>query len=120
MSTSNHKPKVCQNCGRLFEWRAKWQDVWDEVKYCSKACKRGPDKTPLKEQIMSLLIERGHSKSICPSEVLPKELKSNKQKMEEVRQAARLLAYEGKLIITQKNKKVEPTAFKGPIRLKLS
>ncbi|MGR3504065.1 DUF2256 domain-containing protein [Pseudaestuariivita sp.] len=35
--------KVCVTCGRPFEWRKKWEKVWDEVKYCSKACRaKGP------------------------------------------------------------------------------
>lgn len=112
--------KICLNCGRDFEWRAKWKDCWDEVKYCSKACRSGKDKTLLKEAIMSLLRQRGPAKSICPSEVLADGDKKNKAKMEEVRQAARLLCHEGKIHITQKNKPVDPSSFKGPIRLKLS
>ncbi|UOG19607.1 DUF2256 domain-containing protein [Acinetobacter sp. PK01] len=27
-------------CKRPFTWRKKWQRCWDEVKYCSKRCKR--------------------------------------------------------------------------------
>jgi len=30
--------KTCAVCGRPFTWRKKWAAVWDEVKYCSKAC----------------------------------------------------------------------------------
>ncbi|MFN5299798.1 MAG: DUF2256 domain-containing protein [Planctomycetaceae bacterium] len=30
--------KLCVVCGRPFEWRRKWAKVWDEVRYCSKAC----------------------------------------------------------------------------------
>lgn len=36
--------KICVSCGRPFEWRKKWEKVWGEVKYCSKACRgKGPD-----------------------------------------------------------------------------
>ncbi|RLT24323.1 MAG: DUF2256 domain-containing protein [Chloroflexi bacterium] len=31
--------KICAACGRPFSWRRKWERVWDEVKYCSDACK---------------------------------------------------------------------------------
>jgi hypothetical protein len=35
--------KVCAVCGRPFTWRKKWEKVWDEVRYCSQACRRaGP------------------------------------------------------------------------------
>ena len=33
--------KTCQHCGRPFEWRKKWERDWDQVKYCSDACRRG-------------------------------------------------------------------------------
>jgi hypothetical protein len=32
--------KVCAQCGRPFAWRKKWERVWDEVRYCSEACRR--------------------------------------------------------------------------------
>ncbi|MFY9337119.1 MAG: DUF2256 domain-containing protein [Mycobacterium sp.] len=38
---NGHPPKVCQTCGRPFEWRKKWARDWNEVRYCSEACRRG-------------------------------------------------------------------------------
>jgi hypothetical protein len=36
-----HLPeKVCAACNRPFTWRKKWERVWDEVKYCSEACRK--------------------------------------------------------------------------------
>ena len=36
-----HLPqKVCTVCGRPFVWRKKWAQVWEEVKYCSAACRK--------------------------------------------------------------------------------
>ncbi len=32
--------KVCVVCKRPFTWRRKWAAVWDEVRYCSDACRR--------------------------------------------------------------------------------
>lgn len=68
---------------------------------------------------MKLLTARGRTKSICPSEILPTLEKSDKMLMEQVRCAARRLVHKGKVFITQKNKIVDPSSFKGPIRLKL-
>jgi len=31
--------KTCAVCGRPFAWRRKWAKVWDEVRYCSDACR---------------------------------------------------------------------------------
>jgi hypothetical protein len=36
-----HLPsKPCEVCGRPFVWRKKWEEVWDEVKFCSERCRR--------------------------------------------------------------------------------
>ncbi|MDX1627028.1 MAG: DUF2256 domain-containing protein [Wenzhouxiangellaceae bacterium] len=32
--------KTCPVCRRPFEWRRKWRDCWDEVRYCSERCRR--------------------------------------------------------------------------------
>lgn len=31
--------KICKTCGRPFTWRKKWEKVWNEVLYCSAACR---------------------------------------------------------------------------------
>ena len=32
--------KICVACGRKMTWRKSWSKNWDEVKYCSNACKK--------------------------------------------------------------------------------
>ncbi|WP_130285664.1 DUF2256 domain-containing protein [Aquimarina brevivitae] len=40
-----HLPtKICAVCERPFTWRKKWENVWDEVKYCSERCRRNRNK----------------------------------------------------------------------------
>jgi hypothetical protein len=34
------RTKVCEVCKRPFTWRKKWALVWDDVRYCSDACRR--------------------------------------------------------------------------------
>ncbi|NGP18079.1 DUF2256 domain-containing protein [Devosia aurantiaca] len=36
----NLPQKTCAVCQRPFTWRKKWEKVWDEVQYCSDACRR--------------------------------------------------------------------------------
>jgi len=37
-----HLPtKTCPTCGRSFVWRKKWARDWDNVRYCSDACRGG-------------------------------------------------------------------------------
>jgi hypothetical protein len=36
-----HLPeKICVVCGRPFAWRKKWAKDWEQVKYCSAACRK--------------------------------------------------------------------------------
>ncbi len=42
--------KVCQACGRPFAWRKKWRLNWDEVRFCSDACRSGR-RTAARQQI---------------------------------------------------------------------
>jgi hypothetical protein len=32
--------KTCAACGRPMTWRKRWARTWDQVKYCSDACRR--------------------------------------------------------------------------------
>ncbi|MBE1300390.1 MAG: DUF2256 domain-containing protein [Alteromonadaceae bacterium] len=42
-----HLPsKVCPVCERPFNWRKKWRNNWENVKYCSKRCASTGIKTP--------------------------------------------------------------------------
>ena len=35
-----HLPKkICASCQKPFNWRKKWKNNWDEIKYCSKRCR---------------------------------------------------------------------------------
>ena len=31
--------KICAGCSLPFNWRKKWERVWDDVKYCSDRCR---------------------------------------------------------------------------------
>ena len=111
--------KNCQSCGRDFDYRKKRAKNWNEIKYCSDECRKNKNKFDFKNQIIDLLNIRGQMKTICPSEVLHNNDKSNSVLMEHVRRSARILASENKIEILQGGKNVEPTQFKGPIRLRL-
>ncbi|MEM9052587.1 MAG: DUF2256 domain-containing protein [Bacteroidota bacterium] len=36
--------KTCVVCGKPMTWRKKWEKNWDEVKYCSQACRKKKNK----------------------------------------------------------------------------
>ncbi|MFZ9874105.1 MAG: DUF2256 domain-containing protein [Candidatus Methylacidiphilales bacterium] len=41
VAKGNLPAKTCLHCGRPFSWRKKWERDWENVKYCSDACRRG-------------------------------------------------------------------------------
>ncbi len=70
-------------------------------------------------KILELLALRNEGATICPSEVLPLPLRKNQSAMEMVRNVARRLFVEGRIVITQKGRVIDPLKTKGPIRLRL-
>jgi hypothetical protein len=121
MSTPRPAPKTCRTCGRRIEWRRRWERSWDDVRVCSKRCRRRLDATDeaLEREILAILAERAGGATICPSEaaraVAPTEWR---ELTERAREAARRLVARGRLEILQKGKAVDPSTAKGPIRLR--
>ena len=111
--------KTCESCGREIEYRKKWARDWAHVKFCSDECRRNKNKFDYRDTILEVLNSQLANKTICPSEVLPSELKSDPIMMEHVRRSARLLADAGLIEITQQGRPVDPQNFRGPIRLRL-
>jgi hypothetical protein len=128
MHASNALPtKDCAVCGRAITWRKKWERDWENVKHCSDACRRrarSPDASriddALQRAILELLRSRSRDASICPSEaaraVRPDDWRSL---MEPARAAARRLASDGTVEITQKGRVVDPSFARGPIRIRM-
>lgn len=114
------EPKSCAVCGREIEWRKKWEKNWAEVKYCSDRCRSQRSvKNTYEADILRILSTRAHDKTMCPSEVLGDADKQKPETMEQVREAARRLVAKGSIEIVQGGKPVDPSAFRGPIRLRL-
>ncbi|WAB84391.1 DUF3253 domain-containing protein [Microcella daejeonensis] len=124
--------KTCASCGRRIEWRAAWARDWEAVRYCSDACRarkvRPVDRT-LEESIRSLLAQRAHDATICPSEAARAvaaaegasggaEDEAWRALMEPARRAARRLVAAGEVEITQGGRVVDPSTAKGPIRVR--
>lgn len=120
-------PKTCAACGRTMTWRKQWAKNWDEVKFCSDACRRhrvNETDGKLEAEILRLLHERGAGKTICPSEAARKVAGSEDRSaweplMEPARAAARRLVARGSVDIMQGGHVVDASNAKGPIRLRL-
>lgn len=121
----DHEDKTCASCGRRIEWRAKWADDWEQVRYCSAACRRRrvrPVDEALERAITALLASRGRGKTICPSDaarlVHDADDEGWRELMEPARRAARRLVAAGEVEITQRGRVVDPSTAKGPIRIR--
>jgi hypothetical protein len=122
-STAEPEAKVCVSCGRTIEWRKKWERDWDQVRYCSDACRRhGVTDTDraLESSILSLLATRAAGATICPSDAARQVGTEDgwRDLMEPARRAARRLVAAGEVEITQGGKVVDPSTAKGPIRIR--
>lgn len=117
-------PKICVSCGRKIEWRKSFEKNWDELRYCSQAC-RSAKLSALDLRIEALLIQKLSSlprgSTLCPSEIaraLGLEGELWRDEMERVRRAARRLVARGEAVILQSNHVVDPSTAKGPIRIR--
>ena len=114
--SSDHPDKTCARCGRRFSWRKKWERDWAQVLYCSASCRRrkvGAADRAREERIMSML-------EATPASGLPlHDLAVERDEVEDLRQAARRLAIEGRIQMLQKGRPVEPRDIRGPVEIAL-
>lgn len=116
--------KPCASCGRAITWRKAWARNWDQVRYCSDACRRrkmARVDRDLEDAIRSLLAARANGASICPSEAARRvadDPEAWQPLMEPARRAARRLVAGGEVEITQRGRKVDPSTARGPIRIR--
>jgi len=114
--------KTCAACGRTITWRKKWERDWEQVRYCSTACRRsGVSATDreLEVTVLSLLEARAAGATICPSEAARAVGGEEwRDLMEPARAAARRLVAAGEVEITQKGSVVDPSTARGPIRVR--
>jgi len=115
--------KTCRSCGRRIEWRKKWENNWDDIAYCSDACRHRKVNrvdAELEASILRLLASRAATSTICPSDAARDVGTEDdwRDLMEPARRAARRLVAAGEVDITQKGSVVDPSTAKGPIRIR--
>ena len=74
--------KTCARCGRRFSWRKKWERDWEQVRYCSTACRRrklNHEDQALEERILRALDhEEGHGMADGPMPTADERLRQTK------------------------------------------
>jgi len=114
--------KVCASCGREMQWRASWSAVWDEVKYCSAACrsrKVTPTDRALEATILALLAQRPAKETISASDAARAVGGDGWRALEEpARRAARRLVAARAVDIVHDGRVVDPSWAKGAMRIR--
>ncbi len=119
-----------------MHWRKSWARNWDEVRYCSDACRRSK-LTAVDRELEAAILDLLDSRpgTICPSEaarqVATRRPPANsagdatasadddwRDLMEPARQAARRLVARDEVEITQGGRVADPSTAKGPIRIR--
>jgi Protein of unknown function (DUF3253)/Uncharacterized protein conserved in bacteria (DUF2256) len=113
-------------------WRKAWARDWENVRYCSAACRRRGVRDVdrrLEESLLALLDSRARGATVCPSEAARAVAAADcvpggagedgwRHLMEPARSAARRLVAAGRAEITQRGRVVDPSTAKGPVRVR--
>ena len=123
--TGARERKTCASCGREIAWRRAWGRDWEQVRFCSQACRTrrvNDSDRALERAILDLLAARPRGATICPSEaaraVGGADEVSWRALMEPARAAARRLVAGGHVEITQGGQVLDPSTARGPIRVR--
>ncbi len=76
-----------------------------------------PERFRIAAAILEHTAARGPGRTICPSEVARALADEWRPLMPAVREVATELAEAGRIVVTQKGRRVDPRAVRGPVRL---
>ena len=113
--------KSCVSCGREIQWRKKWARSWDEVRYCSDACRRRGVTAADREVEALLRAALGRTRNAVPLEDVAASWDAAHPRPvepESLRRAARRLVMAGHAEIVQSGRVVDPSTARGPIAVR--
>ncbi|GAA3571850.1 hypothetical protein GCM10022197_30550 [Microlunatus spumicola] len=113
--------KTCASCGRRIEWRAKWAKNWDDVRYCSDACRRRKltSVDVRLEALLRALVEKAGRQGVDPDDAARcVDPTAGETLHEPARRAARRLVAAGVAEMVQQGRVVDPSTAKGAVRLR--
>ena len=111
------KTKHCLSCGRPFSEQKRWEENWDNIKYCSQKCRR--NKWDKKFENLEKFILNNSNLNIVEVEENYFN-KKNRDSHEIVKSACRRLHLSGKITILQKGKPILSTNFRGKYEIKVN
>jgi hypothetical protein len=119
--TVTPEDKSCASCGRRIQWRAKWATSWDEVRYCSDACRRRrlTSVDVRLEDLLRALVEQAGRSGVDPDEAARcVDPRAWQALHEPARRAARRLVAAGVAEMVQGGRVVDPSTAKGGVRVR--
>ncbi len=109
--------KTCESCGRVITWRKKWARDWDQLRYCSDACRRRR-RTDVDVQLEVAIRAAVASGRPATDVDLARSLPG--AELEPVRRAARRLVASGEVELVQHGRVVDPSTARGPFTIRRS
>ena len=118
----NLPQRSCSSCGRSFTWRKSFAKNWEDVKYCSKACrKRKLSKIDqqIENTILELLETQTYPTPLSTGQIANLlDFGDDKNLLESIKRAARRLEAKSFVIITQDGKRVDSSKAKGHLQIR--
>lgn len=114
--------KTCTSCGRVIEWRKKWERSWEHVRYCGDGCRRRgirPEDERLEAAILERLAGPQGRQGFDPEQVGTMFANAAgddvREWRERSRSAARRLVAKGLAKMRQAGRDVDPSTARGPV-----
>ncbi|GAB2601814.1 hypothetical protein Aab01nite_63360 [Paractinoplanes abujensis] len=99
--------KTCASCGRTITWRKAWAADWDNVRWCSSACRRRGLRDGDRELEVRILAASERKRRFPLTDI--------DGEREDVRRAARRLAAAGRVRWLQNGRPVDPSTARGDV-----
>lgn len=114
--TGGHRSedKICRSCGRRIEWRKKWERNWDQVLYCSTACRRRGISDADRKAEEAIRHAVRHSAGATSLSAIHWDA----QHAEMVRRAARRLVAAGEIEMIHGGRVVDPSTAAGEVSIR--
>jgi len=119
--------KDCVVCGRRMVWRKRWRKNWENVRYCSKACRRRgltESDRNLETAILALLKKQRAGAGIFLDDVVAMVTGADARRQQTpllpaARNAARRLYNQSAVDILVHGRPADPSTAKGHFRIRL-
>ena len=113
--------KTCASCGRRIEWRKSLARSWDEVRYCSDACRRRKVTrvdVALQDALRALVARAGRVGADPDDAARSVDPDAWRELHEPARRAARRLVAAGEAEMVQAGRVVDPSTARGDVRVR--